>query len=340
MNYKSLIKSIRQGHDLQPATMEALMHAIMAGQLDDQTIAELLVALRDKGESAEEIAAAAKIMRANATTVAVSHSHLIDTCGTGGDGANTFNISTAAALVAAAGGAKVSKHGNRAISGACGCADVLEHAGVAIELSPAAVAHCIETVGIGFFFAPVFHSSMRHVRRARTAIGGRSIFNLLGPLCNPAATRRQLIGVFSSQWLETLAQAAQLLGAEHIMVVHGDHGGLDEITVGKSEVVELRDGNFRRYTIFSQDFGIAEADLDAVRARNADESLSLIQQALKSSSGLAHDLVALNAGAAIYIAGCADDLAAGIERARTILQTGAALGRLHALRECSQQLAS
>ena len=337
MNYKLLIKSVRHGHDVDAETMEAVMRSIMSGQLDNQTIAEWLTALRDKGETAEEIAAAAKVMRENAATVAVSHPHLIDTCGTGGDGANTFNISTAGALVAAAAGAKVCKHGNRAVSSACGCADLLEHAGVAIELTPEHVVRCLETVGIGFFFAPVFHSAMKHVRQARTTIGGRSIFNLLGPLCNPAGTRMQLIGVFSPRWLEILVGAAQTLGAERIMAVHGRDGGLDEITLGESEVVELRDGRMHHYTISSQDFGMDKADLEAVRVADADESLALIKRALKSDSGAAHDLIALNAGAAIYIAGCADDLAAGVERAREVLKNGAGLERLYALAECSRR---
>ena len=265
---------------------------------------------------------------------------MLDTCGTGGDGANTFNISTASALVAAAAGAKVSKHGNRAVSGSCGCADVLEHAGVVIALPPEGVVHCIETAGIGFFFAPVFHQAMKHVRKARAAIGGRSIFNMLGPLCNPAGTSKQLIGVFSPQWLETMARAAQTLGAERLMVVHGKNGGLDEISLGESEVVELRNDELHHYTISSLDFGISAADIDTVRVSSAEESLAMIKRALHSDSGVAHDLIALNAGAAIYIAGCADSLAAGVERAQAILKTGAGLERLRALVECSGRAAA
>jgi anthranilate phosphoribosyltransferase len=284
-----------------------------------------------KGETVDEIAAAARVMRELATRVEVSGPHLVDTCGTGGDGASTFNISTASALVTAAAGGRVAKHGNRSVSSSSGSADVLEAAGVRLDLTPDQVAGCIDQVGVGFLFAPQHHSAMKHAIGPRKEMGVRTLFNLLGPLTNPAGAPNQVLGVFSEHWVEPLARVLQHLGSEHVLVVHAEDG-LDEISIGSpTRVAELKDGGITVYTVAPEDFGLERADLSAVAVADAGQSLAMINEVLDNRPGPARDIVMLNAGAAIYAAGVADSLANGVERAGGVLADGSARDTLAAL---------
>ncbi|MDH3561618.1 MAG: anthranilate phosphoribosyltransferase, partial [Gammaproteobacteria bacterium] len=294
-------------------------------------IGGFLVGLRMKGESVDEIAAAARVMRELATPVDVSGPHLVDTCGTGGDGSSTFNISTASALVAAAAGARVAKHGNRSVSSSSGSADVLEAAGVRLDLTPQQVAACIAQVGVGFLFAPQHHSAMKHAIGPRKEMGVRSVFNLLGPLTNPAGAPNQVLGVFSDDWVEPLAQVLKRLGSEHVLVVHAEDG-LDEISIGApTHVAELKDGEISVYSVTPEDFGLQRADVASLAVADAQQSLAMIRDVLENRAGPARDIVTLNAGAAIYAAGLAASLADGVARAGEVLQSGKAKATLEAL---------
>jgi len=285
----------------------------------------------------DEITAAASVMRELATPVAVSGDHMVDCCGTGGDGSKTFNISTASTFVIAAAGGQVAKHGNRSISSSSGSADLLEAAGVKLDLSPEQVAKCIEQVGVGFMFAPMHHSAMKHAIGPRKEMAVRTVFNLLGPLTNPAGAPNQVIGVFDAAWVEPLAQVLKQLGSHHVMVVHGSDG-LDEITVsGDTHVAELKEGVVTTYTINPTQFGISIAGLESLAVDGATESLKVVKGVLDGETGAAGDIVALNAGAAIYVAGLADSLRAGVERAQALIVSGDARAKLDALVGCSQQ---
>jgi anthranilate phosphoribosyltransferase len=249
VDMQAAIRRVTERQDLSADEMVAVMQLIMTGQATPAQIGGFLIGLRMKGETVDEIAAAARVMRELATPVPVSGEHLVDTCGTGGDGASTFNISTASALVAAAAGARVAKHGNRSVSSSCGSADVLEAAGVNLDLTPAQVAQCIDRIGVGFLFAPKHHSAMRHAIGPRKEMGVRTLFNLLGPLTNPGGAPNQVLGVFSAQWLEPLARVLGKLGSEHVLVVHADDG-LDEISIGSAtQVAELKEGKVDCYRI-------------------------------------------------------------------------------------------
>jgi anthranilate phosphoribosyltransferase len=284
-----------------------------------------------RGETVTEISAAASVMRELSTRVAVSPEHLVDTCGTGGDSSGTFNISTASALVAAAAGARVAKHGNRSISSKSGSADVLEAAGVNLNISPAQVAECINTLGVGFLFAQKHHSAMKHAIGVRRELGVRTIFNLLGPLINPANAPNQVLGVFSQHWVRPMAEVLKTLGSHHVMVVHAADG-LDEIsTAALTFVAELKDGVITEYTLQPEDVGLQQSSLDSVRVETAAESLQLIQRVFAGEQGTARDIVCLNAGAAIYVAGLADSHAAGVAKAQQVLDSGAAATRLQQL---------
>jgi anthranilate phosphoribosyltransferase len=284
-----------------------------------------------RGETVTEISAAASVMRELSTRVAVSPEHLVDTCGTGGDSSGTFNISTASALVAAAAGARVAKHGNRSISSKSGSADVLEAAGVNLNISPAQVAECINTLGVGFLFAQKHHSAMKHAIGVRRELGVRTIFNLLGPLTNPANAPSQVLGVFSQHWVRPMAEVLKTLGSHHVMVVHAADG-LDEIsTAALTFVAELKDGVITEYTIQPEDMGLQQSSLDSVRVETAAESLQLIQRVFAGEQGTARDIVCLNAGAAIYVAGLAYSHAAGVATAQQVLDSGAAATRLQQL---------
>lgn len=321
--------------DLERAEMRDVMRAIMSGECTDAQIGGFLVALRMKGESIDEITAAAEVMRELATPVDVGVAPLIDVVGTGGDGANLFNVSTAAAFVVAAAGGYVAKHGNRGVSSASGSADVLEQLGVRIGIPAEAVGRGIRELGIGFMFAPAHHGAMRHAITARRDLGLRTLFNVLGPLTNPAGARRMLIGVFNPQLCRPMAEVLGRLGAERVMVVHAEDG-LDEISVAsRTRVVELRDGAFSEYTLSPEDLGVDSQSLIGLEVTSPAESAALIRDALGKRrgphAGKAADVIALNAGAAIYLAGIVDNARAGVALASDIIHAGLALERIEAL---------
>ena len=335
MDIATAIATVIEGHDLDEADMEAVMRLIMTGQTTPAQIGGFLVGLRMKGETVDEIAAAAKVMRELATAVEISGPHLVDTCGTGGDGASTFNISTASAIVTAAAGGRVAKHGNRSVSSSSGSADVLEAAGVKLDINPAQVAACIDQVGVGFLFAPQHHSAMKHAIGPRKEMRVRTLFNLLGPLTNPAAAPNQVLGVFSADWVEPLAQVLKQLGSQHVLVVHAEDG-LDEISIAApTRVAELRNGKITTYTVTPEEFGMQAASLDAIAVENAAQSLAMIDAVFDDQPGPARDIVCLNAGAAIYAAGLTDSLNEGVARASEVIASGRAKQTLASLIEIS-----
>ncbi len=338
MDMQAAIRAVTERRDLSVDEMSDVMHTIMTGKATQAQIGGFLIGLRMKGETVDEITAAAKIMRELATPVALSAAHLVDTCGTGGDGASTFNISTASAFVVAAAGGKVAKHGNRSISSKSGSADVLEAAGVRLDLSAEQVAQCVNQVGVGFMFAPHHHGAMKHAIGPRKEMGVRTLFNLLGPLTNPASAPHQVIGVFSAEWVKPLAEVLGKLGSEHVMIVHADDG-MDEISIGSAtQVAELQDGKVTTYKISPEDFGLAMGDCTQLAVADANESLQVIRAVLSGETGAAHDIVALNAGAAIYVAGLADSLATGINKAQAVMNDGSANAKLDQLISVSQSL--
>ncbi len=336
---KRAIGRIVEGNDLSAGEMEAAMRAIMGGEATPAQIGGFLVALRMKGETVTEVAAAARVMRELVTPVHVPREHLVDIVGTGGDASATFNVSTASALVAAAAGARVAKHGNRSVSSRSGSADLLEAAGVVLDLSPEQVAECVQRIGIGFMFAPGHHPAMRHAVGPRRELGIRTLFNLLGPLTNPASAPNLLLGVFAARWLRPLAEVLRELGARHAMVVHSEDG-LDEISIAApTRVAELAQGTIREYTVAPEEFGLQRAPLDAIRVQGPEQSLALIRQLLAGEPGPARDIVLLNAGAAIYCAGLVPSIAAGVERAAQVIEEGAARRCLEQLTETTRELA-
>ena len=303
----------------------------MSGQLHDAQIAAFLIALRCKGETVDEIAAAVSVMRQLGQKVKVQGQHVIDTCGTGGDGANTFNISTAAAFVVAAAGAKVAKHGNRSVSSRCGSADLLETAGVDLNLSAEQVAAAVDEIGVGFLFAAKHHGAVKHTVEARKAMGVRTLFNLIGPLSNPANAKHQLIGVYDSRWLRPVAEVLQKLGSEHVLVVHAEDG-LDEISIAApTQVAELKNGEISTYQLNPEQFGMQRSSLSELAVEDAEQSLAIIERVFANQAGPARDIVVLNAGAAIYAADLATDLAQGVEKALAVIASGEAKAKLLAL---------
>lgn len=331
MSMKSWIEKLLSKEDLTEAEMHAAMSSIMTGGATPVQIAGFLVALRAKGETVDEVVSAAGVIRGMASRVCMNVPHLVDTCGTGGDGANTFNISTAAAFVVAAAGGKVAKHGNRSVSSKSGSADLLEAAGVNIQLSPDAVSACVETVGLGFLFAQRHHEAMQFARQARSELGIRTIFNLLGPLTNPAGAENQVVGVFSSQWLEPLAKALQKLGSRHVLIVHAEDG-LDEVSIAApTQVAELVDGEVKTYRVVPEDFGLETASMESLAVQSAPESLGVINSIFSGQKGPARDIVVLNAAAAIYVSGIANDWAEGIQIAERAIDTGAASKKMRDL---------
>ena len=317
-----------------------LMRLIMRGELSPVMTAAIVTGLRVKKETIGEITAAAQVMREFSTKVVVQDArHLVDIVGTGGDGANTFNISTCAMFVAAAGGAKTAKHGGRSVSSKSGSADVMEQLGVHINLSPAAIAQCIAEVGIGFMFAPNHHPAMKNVAPVRKELGVRTLFNILGPLTNPAGAPNILMGVFHPDLVGIQVRALQRLGAEHALVVYG-RDGMDEISLGAATLVgELKNGQVTEYEIHPEDFGLAMASNRAFKVDTPEQSRDLLLDVLRGQSGPASDIVCLNAGAALYAAGVASSVADGLARARVALASGAALAKLGALVERSHALA-
>lgn len=337
MDIRQALQAVLAKQDLSFTQMCGVMREIMAGKVTDAQLGGFLIALRCKGETVDEITAAASVMRELADKVAINGPHVIDTCGTGGDGANTFNISTTCAFVVAAAGGRVAKHGNRSVSSSCGSADVLEAAGVNLNLSATQVALCVDTIGLGFLFAPNYHGAMRHTRNARKEMGVRTLFNLLGPLANPAAAPNQLLGVFAKEWVLPLAQVAKKLGGQHVLVVHADDG-LDEISIASdSSVAELKDGSITTYTISPEQFGLTRTSLASLAITDAASSLAIIHGVLDNRPGPALDIVVLNAGAALYAANLADSLATGMVQARQAIASGAAKAKMAELIEFSQR---
>jgi len=336
MDMQAAIRAVTERQDLTAEQMQTVMRSIMTGEATAAQIGGFLVGLRMKGETVDEIAAAASVMRELATPVAVTGPHLVDTCGTGGDGANTFNISTTAAFVVAAAGGKVAKHGNRSISSKSGSADVLEAAGVNLAISAQQVAQCVEQIGVGFMFAPQHHGAMKHAIGPRREMGVRTLFNLLGPLTNPAGAPHQVMGVFSSDWLEPLARVLGQLGSTHVLVVHADDG-MDEISIaGSSQIAEWQGSELRSYSVTPEQFGMAQGDVSMLAVDSAEQSLAMMNAVLQGESGPAQDIVALNAGAAIYAADLADSLEAGVSRAQQVINSGAAADKLAQLIELTQ----
>jgi anthranilate phosphoribosyltransferase len=332
MNPQEALKRLIDHREIFHEEMLSLMRQIMTGEVSPVLISALLIGLRVKGETIGEIAAAAQVMREFATKVQVADTtHLVDTCGTGGDAAHTFNISTAAAFVAAAAGAKVAKHGGRSVSSRSGSADVLEALGVDINLSPERVAQAIEQVGLGFMFAPNFHAAMKHAAPVRRELGVRTIFNILGPLTNPAGAPNQVMGVFHPDLVGIQAHVLQRLGSRRALVVHGREG-LDELSIsGETLVGELRDGEVREYVVSPEQFGLPRHDLRTLQVDSVEDSRDRVLKALDDRPGPERDIVALNAGAAIYAAGLTDGLADGVERALEVMATGEPRRRLEAL---------
>lgn len=324
LDIQQAIQAAIEGHDLAGEQMTAVMRAVMSGNATPAQVAGLLVALRMKGEAVAELAAAASVMREFSTKVKVPTDSLVDTCGTGGDAKGTFNISTAAAFVVAAAGGTVAKHGNRSVSSTSGSADVLEAAGVNLKLTPEQVAQCIEELGIGFLFAPAHHSAMKHAAGVRRELGVRTMFNLLGPLTNPAGAPHQVLGVFGSNWVRPLAQVLQLLDSRHALVVHAEDG-LDEISIGsETKVAELKEGEVTCYRISPQQFGIEPCDLGNLVVRDTQQSLLMIRAAFGNKTNAAAEIVKLNAGAALYACNKASTLAEGVEMAGSVIASGAA----------------
>ena len=322
MEIQAAIKSVMGRQDLSVDEMASIMQQIMTGECTPSQIGGFLVGLRMKGETVDELAAAALVMRELSTRVEVGCDYLVDTAGTGGDSSGSFNISTASAIVAAAAGAHVAKHGNRSMTSNSGSADVLEAAGVKLDISPVQIGECIEQVGVGFIFAPAHHGAMKHAIGPRREMAVRTVFNVLGPLTNPAGAPNQLIGVFDDELVEPMAQVLQQLKSRHVMVVHAEDG-MDEISISSpTHVAELRNGEVSNYTITPSDFGMETASLDELKVDSAEQSLATIQAVLAGQAGAAGDIVCLNAGAAIYVSGCADSLVAGIEAARDAINSG------------------
>jgi anthranilate phosphoribosyltransferase len=330
MDVRTALARLAEGKHLSQEEARQVFALVMSGEATPAQIGGLLMAFRVKGETAEEIAGAAQTMRDLSLKVTVDVPYLVDTCGTGGSGAKLFNVSTAAAFVAAAAGAHVAKHGNRKMTSASGSADVLEAAGVNLDLSPAQIAQCIRDVGVGFLFAQAHHSAMKHAAPVRQELGVRTLMNLLGPLTNPAGARRQVIGVFSPQFQEMLARVQKLLGAEHVLVVHAN--GLDEIALdGSTYVVELKNDSIEGFEIAPEDFGIQRRGVDELRSDSPETSLALVRRALEEPDSAAADMVSLNAGAAIYAAGVATTLANGVAMAQDAIAAGLARERLDEL---------
>jgi anthranilate phosphoribosyltransferase len=332
MDIRQLIAKVIDRHDLSNGEMTDVMQAIMGGEATSAQVAGFLVAMRMKGETVTEIAAAASVMRGLASRVDIGGlPNTLDIVGTGGDASGTFNISTAGMFVAAAAGCHVAKHGNRSVSSKSGSADVLEAAGIRLNLTPEQVSRCVREVGVGFMFAPAHHGAMKHAIGPRKELGVRTLFNVLGPLTNPAGVPNQLLGVFSEDLLTPLAQVLQRLGSRHVMVVHS-RDGLDEISIGDTtDVSELKEGEVRRFAITPEELGVSRAPLDALRVEGPAQSLAMIRGVLENEPGPARDIVVLNAGAAIYVAGVTGSLAEGVRWAEAAIKSGEARNRLDRL---------
>ena len=332
---QEVIGQLIAGTDLSRDQARQVMDQVMSGEATDAQIGAFLIALRCKGETVSEIAGCAQVMREKATAVSTRREPVIDTCGTGGDGSGTFNISTTVAFVAAGAGMCVAKHGNRAMSSQCGSADVLAALGINIEVAPEKVGQCLDEVGIGFLFAPMLHGAMKHAIGPRREIGTRTVFNVLGPLTNPAGARRQLIGVYDQSLTATLASVLHQMGSERAFVVHGADG-MDEITItGPTTVGELKDGEVACYEVTPEDFGLQRADAAALKGGDADENAAILRAVLTGEAGPRRDVVLLNAAAAVTAGGGAGDLKEGISQAADSIDSGKANNALQQLVELS-----
>lgn len=338
MTPQEALQRIIAHQEIMHDDMVSLMRQIMQGDISPVLIAAIITGLRVKRETIVEITAAAQVMREFASKVDISdHTHLVDTCGTGGDSLHTFNISTASAFVAAAAGARVAKHGGRSVSSKSGSADVLEALGVNLNQTPSQVAHCISEIGAGFMFAPNYHAAMKHAAPVRRELGIKTLFNILGPLTNPANAKRQVLGVFNADLVETLAHVLQRLGSEHVMIVHGSDG-LDEITItGETHIGELKNGQVNVYTVRPEDFGLKTSPIEAIQVTNSEHAKTMLLSVLENTAGTARDIVLMNAGAAIYAAGVTDTLAQGVQSALRAIESGAALKKLHDLVEFTRR---
>ena len=333
---KTILEQLINGQHLTADQMTATMQQIMHGECPDVQMAAFLVALRIKGETVTELAAAARVMRSLATPVKTTTTKTLDTCGTGGDGTHTFNVSTAAAFVAAAAGVRVAKHGNRSVSSTSGSADVLEHAGANLQLPPEAIARAIDSIGVGFMFAVHHHSAMKHAIAVRRSLAIRTVFNLLGPLSNPASCSHQVLGVYSKAWLEPMAQTLQALGSEAAMVVHAEDG-LDELSIAAtSHVAELKNGVIQHYTITPESVGLARHSLNELTVNSITDSYDMLIQSLTQPNTPQADMVALNAGAAIYTYGITLSLPHGVAMAQDMISTGLAMEAFNAFIQFTQ----
>lgn len=333
MDIQQAIGRVVERQDLTASEMSSVMTAIMTGEATPAQIGGFLIGLRMKGETVEEITAAAQVMRGLSDKVSLNVDNIVDTCGTGGDGQHLFNVSTASAFVAAAAGANVAKHGGRSVSSKSGSADVLEQAGIYLGLTAEQVSRCVQEIGVGFMFAPNHHAAMKYAVGPRREMATRTIFNLLGPLTNPAGATRQVMGVFAKEWVRPIAEVLKQLGSEHVLVVHSEDG-LDEISLGAPTfVAELKNGEISEYSIQPEDFGIASQPLSSVQALDAESSLAMVKQALEGKGQVngPRDIVALNAGAAIYVSGVADSLAEGVAMAEDVIGGGVAKIKLSEL---------
>ena len=338
MDIKEALAHAVSGQHLTSEQMESVMQQIMTGQATDAQIGAFLTAMRIKGETVDEIAAAASVMRALAIPISVDNPQAVDIVGTGGDGSNLFNVSSAASFVVAAAGGTVAKHGNRSVSSKSGAADLLEAAGIHLALNPAQVTRCIDEVGVGFMFAPQHHSAMKHAIGPRREMGMRTLFNVLGPLTNPAGAKHYLMGVFDAELCRPMAETLNTLGAKHALIVHSEDG-LDEISLAApTKVAELRDGKINDYFLTPEDAGVDSQTLEGLQVGDARESLAMIRAAFSGENAKAADMIALNAGAALYAADQAVTVRSGVALAREAISSGAALQKMEELANFSQAL--
>jgi len=335
---KALIEKVIERKDLSISEMTEVMMALMSGEVDPIVASSFLTALKMKGEAIDEIVAGASVMREKASAITIDNEITLDTCGTGGDESGTFNISTAVAIIAAAAGISVVKHGNRSVSSKCGCADVLEELGVAIDITPEQVKECVDETNIGFLYAPTFHSAMRHVGPVRKALGMRTIFNILGPLANPANATYQLVGVFDESLLEVYANVLKELGVKRALVVHGTDG-LDEITIScETKIAELNDQEIEMKTIKPEDFGFLRSPLEAVRGGDKTENARILRDIFNGKIGAKRDITLFNAGAALYVCQKTDSIEEGIKLAKTMIDEGKAKAKLQEFIDKTQKL--
>ena len=337
MDIQSAISQVSSGKNLTKDDMSEIILEILEGKVTDAQIGAFLIALSMKGETVDEVIGAVSVMRDLSTKVEINAPNLIDTCGTGGTGIGIFNVSTTSAFIASSCGAKIAKHGNRSATRKSGSADLLEQAGVSLSLTPKQVASCIEEVGLGFMFAQAHHSAMRHVVGPRKEIGQKSIFNVLGPLTNPASAKRQVLGVYDKKWMTPIAEVLNELGSEHLFIVHSKDG-LDEISLAcPTYVTEMKDGKISEYEISPEDFNFKTTSLDGLQVNSPQESLNLAKLALQGEHEKASSMICMTAGAALYLSDISSSLEAGVELAKSSLESGAGLKKLNQLVEFTSQ---